>query len=195
MRYKKASVIHYVTGAFLFYDSGYPNPYIKTAMMTPATLCRSSLLGLFFLAPYATAQADFSPLPTRDQNPFNLIHGQPLPIDAAVADKDQLHINTSLSITNTLNIEKVGSDSIFLDVESYQLNLGLQYGLGKNWAVQMNIPLIHQGGGFLDSAINSWHDLFNLPQADRPNVADNQYRIQRVKNNISKPICNQKVPV
>jgi len=143
------------------------------------------LLLLIIVLPNTPALADFSPLPTRDQNPFNLIHGQPLPVAADVADKGQLHINSSLSITNTLNIEQVGNDSIFLDYESYQINLGLQYGLGKSWAVQMNLPIIHQGGGFLDSTINSWHDLFNLPQADRPNVADDQYRIQRVENNTS----------
>ncbi len=126
--------------------------------------------------------ADFSPLQIRDQNPFNLIHGQPLPVDARIASEGKLLWNNNLTVTNTLNSETTGSDSLYLDYESYQLNLGLQYGLNDSWAIKVDIPLINKGGGFLDSAINSWHNFFNLPQADRPNVENNQYRIERINN-------------
>jgi len=159
------------------------NKTITTALTLHAWSSALLLLMMTLLCP--PVLADFSPLPTRDQNPFNLIHGQPLPVDANIADKNQIHVNTSLSITNTLNIEQVGNDSIFLDYESYQINLGLQYGLGNNWAMQMNIPVIQQGGGFLDSTIDKWHETFNLSEADRPKVANDQYRIQRVENNAS----------
>lgn len=129
-----------------------------------------------------TAQADFSPFQTRDQNPFNLIHGQPLPINAKTAAAGELRWRSSLAVTNTLNSQQLADESIYLDVESYRLNLGLQYGLNENWAVNFDLPLIHKGAGFLDSVINSWHKLFNLPQASRPTVENDQYRIQRTLN-------------
>ena len=131
------------------------------------------------------ARADFSPFQTRDQNPYNLIHGQPLPVNAQIAKPDQPLWNTGFTVTNTLNIESTSSNSIYLDYESYQINASLQYALNRHWSLKMDLPVIYKGGGFLDSAINNWHEFFNLPQADRPNVANDLYQIKRVDNNMT----------
>lgn len=91
----------------------------------------------------------------------------------------------SLDITNTLNSETLAQETMFMDYESYNLRLGLLYGLGNNWAIKVDIPFIQYSKGFLDSAIVNWHDFFGLPQADRPKVEDNQYRITYTRNNIA----------
>ena len=44
------------------------------------------------------------------------------------------------------------------------------------------LPLIYRGEGTFDNAIDSWHEFFGLPRANRPLVANNQYHIQYIKN-------------
>ena len=122
--------------------------------------------------------ADFHPFETRDQNLFNLIHGQALPTNARLNKKDQSLWSSSLVITNTINIEDKNGESINLDYESYRFNLSYQYGLNKDWNLKLDIPLIHQSAGIFDSAIDKWHNFFGLPNGQRPSTEDNQYTVQ-----------------
>jgi hypothetical protein len=123
-------------------------------------------------------QADFQPFGTRDQNLFNLIHGQALPTNARLNNKSQGLWSSSLVITNALNIESSTDENIYLDYEAYRFNFSYQYGLNDRWNLKLDIPLIHQSGGFFDSAIDSWHEFWGLPRANRPFVEHNQYNIQ-----------------
>lgn len=88
----------------------------------------------------------------------------------------------TLDVTNTLNYETNNSETLFIDFESYNLRLAWLYGLNEDWALKVDIPLIYYGEGFLDNTIDSWHEFFHLPRADRPNVTDNQFHIFYEKN-------------
>ena len=123
-------------------------------------------------------QADFHPFETRDQNLFNLIHGQALPTNAHLNKKSQSLWSSSLVITNTINIESNTDENIYLDYEAYRYTLSYQYGLSDKWNLKLDVPLIYQGGGVFDSAIDSWHEFWGLPRANRPFVEHNQYDIQ-----------------
>lgn len=132
------------------------------------------------LAAYAETdkQADFHPFETRDQNLFNLIHGQALPTDARLNQKAQSLWTSSLVITNALNSESNSSESIYIDYEAYRFNLSYQYGLNDDWNMKLDIPLIHQSGGIFDSAIDNWHEFWGMPRGNRPFVEHDQYDIQ-----------------
>ncbi len=123
-------------------------------------------------------QIDFQPFETRDQNLFNLIHGQPLPTNARLNRKSQARWSTSLAITNTINIESTAAESIYLDYEAYRLNFSYQYGLNQRWNLKLDVPVIYQSGGVFDSAIDNWHDFFNLPDGKRPLIESDQYNVQ-----------------
>lgn len=123
-------------------------------------------------------QRDFHPYETRDQNLFNLIHGQALPTNARLNRKSQALWSSSLIITNTLNIQNNSNEDIYLDYEAYRFNLSYQYGLDDHWNLKLDVPLIYQGGGVFDAAIDSWHEFWGLPRANRPYVEHNQYDIQ-----------------
>jgi hypothetical protein len=120
---------------------------------------------------------DYHPFETRDQNLFNLIHGQALPTSASLNKKTQSLWSSSLVITNTLNIESNVNESIYLDYEAYRFNFSYQYGLSENWNLKIDVPVIYQGGGVFDSAIDSWHKFIGLPRGKRPLVENNQYNI------------------
>ncbi len=123
-------------------------------------------------------QIDFQPFETRDQNLFNLIHGQALPTNARLNKKSQARWSTTLAITNTINIESTADESIYLDYEAYRFNFSYQYGLNQHWNLKLDIPVIYQTGGVLDSAIDNWHDFFNLPDGKRPFIKRDQYDLQ-----------------
>ena len=123
-------------------------------------------------------QTDFQPFDTRDQNLFNLIHGQALPTNARLNKKSQGLWSSSLVITNTLNIESNTGESIHIDYEAYRFNLSYQYGLNDKWNLKFDAPLIQQGGGVFDSAIDSWHEFWGLPRGKRPLVEQDQYDIR-----------------
>lgn len=106
-----------------------------------------------------------------------MLQGQPLPINAALIETNATQWSTSLAITNTLNVETSTVESIFLDYESYRFNLSYQYGLNENWNIKFDLPIIFQGGGVFDSIIDNWHDFFGLPEANRPFVERNQYKL------------------
>lgn len=125
----------------------------------------------------SSSDGGFQPFETRDQNLLNLIHGQALPTDARLINKNHHRWSTSLIITNTLNSGSTADEDINLDYEAYRFNLSYQYGLDDDWNIKVDIPVIHQSAGFLDSTIDSWHTFFGLPRGNRPQVANDQYDI------------------
>ena len=124
-----------------------------------------------------TGRINYNPFETRDQNLLNLVHGQPLPTNAALNAESQSLWSSSLVITNTVNIESSASEDILIDYESYRFNVSYQYGLNDNWNLKLDIPVIYQGSGVFDSAIESWHKFFGLPNGQRPGVERGQYNI------------------
>ena len=82
------------------------------------------------------------------------------------------------AITNTLNIDSNSSEDIYLDYESYRFNFSYQYGFDNNWNLKLDVPLVHQGGGVFDEAIDRWHEFWNMQRGNRPYVEHNQYAVQ-----------------
>lgn len=117
------------------------------------------------------------PFLSRDQNPLAMIHGLPLPANAVLPETGNLDWSASYIITNTLNAENTTTEAILLDYESHEFIASLSYGLASNWALRLDIPVIYYGGGFLDNAIDGWHQAFGLPRAGRPKSPDNSFHI------------------
>ena len=125
----------------------------------------------------SAASSHHGPFLSRDQNPFTLVYGQPLPTPARLPDVGAFKYALLLDITNTLNEETTINESLYVDYESYNLTLRGIYGLSERWALKLDIPLIYRSGGVFDHTIDEWHKLFNLPSGSRPAVEDNQIRL------------------
>jgi hypothetical protein len=108
----------------------------------------------------------------RDENP--LIRGfyLPLPSDSRLTDGPGM--SATLAISNTLNVESRPQESLLVDGESDVLTLTYEDSVGQSWRYRFTAPLIHDSGGFLDSAISSWHRLFGFPQGFRPFYPKNE---------------------
>jgi uncharacterized protein DUF3187 len=108
----------------------------------------------------------------RDENP--LIRGfyLPLPSDSRLTDGQSL--SATLSIMNTVNVESRPQESVLVDGESDDLRLTYENSLGQSWRYRFTVPIIHDSGGFLDSAIDHWHRWFGFNPGNRPFYPKNQ---------------------
>jgi Protein of unknown function (DUF3187) len=108
----------------------------------------------------------------RDENP--LIRGfyLPLPSDGRLTDGADL--SATLSITNTLNVENRGQESLLVDGESHTLRLSYEDALYQSWRFRFTVPIINDSGGFLDSTIDHWHHWFGFNPGNRPFYPQNQ---------------------
>jgi hypothetical protein len=108
----------------------------------------------------------------RDENP--LIRGfyLPLPTDGRLTDGADL--SATLSISNTLNVENRGRESLLVDGESHTLRLSYEDALFQSWRFRFTLPIINDSGGFLDSTIDHWHRWFGFNPGNRPFYPQNQ---------------------
>jgi Protein of unknown function (DUF3187) len=108
----------------------------------------------------------------RDENP--LIRGfyLPLPSDSRLTDGADL--SATLSISNTLNVENRGQESLLVDGESHTLRLSYDDALYQSWRFRITLPIINDSGGFLDSTIDHWHHWFGFNPGNRPYYPQNQ---------------------
>ncbi|MEA3159625.1 MAG: hypothetical protein QOD95_1173, partial [Gammaproteobacteria bacterium] len=65
-------------------------------------------------------------------------------------------------------------ESVFVDGESDVIRLTYENTLWQSWRYRFTLPIIHDSGGFLDTAVASWHRLFGLPQGQRPFYPKNE---------------------
>ena len=151
----------------------------RKSPISPAGCGAFLLLNIFFevVIVISAAGAHASPFLTRNQNPFSLVYGQPLPTPARLPQAGEFNYALSLDISNTLNSETSSNESLYVDYEAYNLTLGGIYGLKEHWALKLDIPFIYRSGGVFDHAIDEWHKLFSLPRASRPDVEDDQFRL------------------
>jgi hypothetical protein len=135
--------------------------------------------------PVHSEQLQSGPFLTRDQNPFSMVYGQPLPTGTRLPGLGRATYAVALDITNTLNLNESADETLLLDFESYALTTSFSYSPAENWALKINIPLIYRGSGFLDHTIDNWHTRFGLPRASRAEIADDQLGIVHTSNGLT----------
>ena len=65
-------------------------------------------------------------------------------------------------------MERRSHESLFVDGESTALDLTFEHSLSQRWRYRFTVPIIHDSGGVLDSAIDAWHGLFGFNRGERP---------------------------
>lgn len=161
---------------------------MKTIMTKPLSLI---LLATFFFSPDAFADRS-SPFLTRNQNPLVSAYGLPLPTPASIIGDGQSRLIPSLNISNTINAQQSGNESLFNDIESYELNLLYDRSLNANWMLRLHLPLKAYSGGFLDAWIDNYHEFMHLPEDIRPDFPRDQLQIDYQINNSSQLDISQR---
>ena len=117
-------------------------------------------------------------LPVRDENPLVRAYYLPLPEDGRSGLGGDFTATASLS--NTLNVESRGAESLLVDGESTTLRFTWEGALNPRWHYRVGLPLIHDSGGSFDALIDGYHRALGFSRGYRPQYPRSQidYRYQ-----------------
>jgi uncharacterized protein DUF3187 len=129
-------------------------------------------IALLLLAPLAEA----GPFPTRDLNPLLGGFGLPAALPARIAN-DTWSVATDLNWASTALVQRAGAELLIVDAETREARVTIGRSWSSGFAAQLELPYRYTGGGVLDETIDSWHDLFGLPQGARSSMPTDRIRI------------------
>ncbi|WP_428310856.1 DUF3187 family protein [Hydrocarboniphaga sp.] len=66
-------------------------------------------------------------------------------------------------------------ESVILDGESNLLTFAFRRGIGRDLELTFDLPLLYQGGGFMDKPVENWHSAFGLPNGGREDAPRDRY--------------------
>ncbi|MBE0500821.1 MAG: DUF3187 family protein [Desulfuromonadales bacterium] len=144
---------------------------------------RRLMTTLFFLFTLLMIQISFvpgsigfelHPLATRNLSPTILGFGLPALGAAQILQPKSGQIMTVIDLVSNSTENSTADESLIFDGETYRVALLVDYGIGENLEIGLELPLISHQSGFLDGFIEEWHDLFNLPQGIREQRGRNQ---------------------
>ncbi|MCI0750108.1 MAG: DUF3187 family protein [Nevskiales bacterium] len=145
---------------------------------------RSLWAGVLGLMAGSVMAGDFPP----GGNAATLARGFALPElgNPAVLPAGQRELRVFLDISNEYVSEGAcASECIVLDGETARLILSERRALGNGWDFGLDIPLLIQGGGFLDSAIEEFHDWGDFPNGGRELAPKNRYEYRYARGGVT----------
>jgi hypothetical protein len=117
----------------------------------------------------------YGPLKSRSQNPLYL-QFLALPMESATTlNRGEFETELATTFSNTFEFSPFTATQVNLDMESWRTALTLGYGITESLDVKLEVPIISNGGGFLDSFIQEYHNLFGLPSGGRDRIADGSF--------------------
>jgi len=118
---------------------------------------------------------------TRELNP--MLQPVFLPSLVPVSADNGWRVDHSFFLTNTFQEKDRGDESLIIDVENYRYELDFSH-RRDNWLTQLNIPLMANQGGELDSLIEGWHDLFGFPNGNREDFPRDKINIEYTRDGV-----------
>lgn len=116
-----------------------------------------------------------APFVVRDQNPLLAGFGLPSTLPSRIAKG--FSGGVELYWGSTAIVQGHGDEALRVDAETREARLMLQGSISERFGWQLQIPYRYTGGGSLDDFIDSWHDLFGLPDGGRSSLPRDQIDI------------------
>ena len=116
------------------------------------------------------AASGAEPLPEDDNGPLTGGFGLP-----GIAEGGNIvaagRFATSLSVIAASHaiVEDLSDESLIFDGETIRALVDIRYGLLPGIELGIELPYVSHRAGRLDSLIDTWHDIFNLPEGARDN--------------------------
>lgn len=134
-----------------------------------ATIIISSALASLLAEPIFAQNFKASGFGMRNHAPFSALIGIPNRWPDGTHHSAELSWNTS----NHAMLEVANDEYLMLDGETQTLSARIQKRVSPRVQLGIEIPWLQHSGGYLDSTIDAWHDLFGLPEGIRPQTPDN----------------------
>ncbi|HYA38291.1 MAG TPA: DUF3187 family protein [Candidatus Methylomirabilis sp.] len=124
------------------------------------------------------------PLYSFNQSPLVQIYGLPALGEARVLGRDESSLALHWQIANNFTGAENRTESLNLDGETHRLSLAWRQGWGQATEWGIELPYLTHNGGFLDSAIDHWHETFGLPNGGRNAASRNQINYRYTRNGV-----------
>jgi hypothetical protein len=117
-----------------------------------------------------------APLYARNLSPVAGLFGLPSQRDAATREAGSLGVALHGSVANHYVSDSGSGERLLLDGETPRFTLEVRYGLADDWELALEIPWLQHSGGELDDLIDSWHDLWGMPDGGRSSAPADRLR-------------------
>ena len=108
----------------------------------------------------------------RNQNPFLHVFGLPWFQSATLAAAGNPEYNVTLDLANHADARDGEVEEMVVDGETYFLALSLRRRVKPGLELGIDLPLVRHADGFLDNAIEGWHDIFGMSNTKRRGPSD-----------------------
>ena len=108
----------------------------------------------------------------RNDSPFAAIIGIP----GRWPDNSDRQLDVSFNIANHSIFRRCEEEFLLVDGETYRLQMRFQKRLHDRIKLGVSVPWISHSGGFLDSTIDTWHEITGLREGIRPERPQDELR-------------------
>lgn len=152
----------------------------------PACLLIAAALCFSCVVVCAAADMEITPFTARNQSPLIRIFGLPSETSAALSPPGSTALTVTQDVASNYTVAVTPREHIVLDGESYRWSLAVRHGFGGRYEAGIELPLMLQGGGFLDGFIVDWHKAFGLPQGGRDTAPKNRIGYRYTRDGVEK---------
>jgi hypothetical protein len=135
-------------------------------------------VALLLICPPAAAD----PFPARDLNPLLAGFGLPAALPTQLSGETWT-LAADLNWASVSLVQRAGSEQLVVDAETREARVTIGRSWSSGFAAQVQLPYRYTGGGVLDDAIDSWHELFGLPEGTRAFSPQDRVRIAYASGN------------
>ncbi len=136
--------------------------------------CLVAFFTVLLSVPASAERSLTAPLYVTNLSPVAGLLGLPAQRDAAVAPPGQWQWALHGALASHYVADQHGAEYVNFDGETYRLLLEVRYAFAPGWELQLELPWLRQNGGFMDSGIDNWHELWGLPENGRDRVPRNR---------------------
>lgn len=147
--------------------------------MTRVMLCLLFLLNLGECWSQNNSNWGRGPIEMSEEQPLYRLHLSLPAISPEILSPNSIALRLGYAWSNTAS-RKEGAYQI--DAEERSTDIQFKYGLNSNLEIGLDLPIIWRGAGILDSAIDNWHNFWNLPEGDRPSIERDQFNVSGVNS-------------
>lgn len=121
-------------------------------------------------------------IPTSNQSPLVSLFGLPPPHHFEAQTNRAF---ARMSLSNNFIPRENSNEFLLLDGETLRVETGISHSISDCWVTDITVPFLQHSGGGLDSFVDDWHAIFNLPESGRPLAPTDRLLYQYERNGVS----------
>lgn len=145
-------------------------------------LSSQSALLLAGLAASTLASAGERPLAVYNQGALARAFELPVLGETRVLADGEAITDLRYDLTTEYHASGDAAESVILDGEADLLTFAFRRGIGSKLELTFDLPVLYQGGGFMDGPVENWHSAFGLPNGGRGDAPQDRYLYQYQRN-------------